>query len=82
MGSCRLLLALILVSSLQAFVVTSTEFAVGGEDGWRVRKPNEDRDVYNEWASKNRFKVDDTIRKLLEQIIYDDPLCVISVYEE
>ncbi|XP_030474638.1 early nodulin-like protein 21 [Syzygium oleosum] len=60
-GSCKLLLALLLVSSLQVFVVTATEFTVGGEDGWGVRRSNKDRDVYNDWASRNRFKVDDTI---------------------
>ncbi|KAL3716651.1 hypothetical protein ACJRO7_008264 [Eucalyptus globulus] len=61
-GSCKLLLAaFLLISSLHAFLVTSTEFTVGGEDGWGVRRSNRDRDVYNEWASRNRFKVDDTI---------------------
>lgn len=65
-GSCKLVLALLLVSALQVFVVTATEFTVGGEDGWGVRRSNKDRDVYNDWASRNRFKVDDTIRKLLE----------------
>ncbi|XP_030521654.2 early nodulin-like protein 1 [Rhodamnia argentea] len=61
MGSCKLLLPLLLISSLQVFLVASTEFTVGGEGGWGVQKPNKNRDMYNEWASRNRFKVDDTI---------------------
>ncbi|KAJ4893957.1 early nodulin-like protein 5 [Raphanus sativus] len=43
--------------------VSSTEFEVGGDDGWIVPQSNKTHgDVFNQWASHNRFKVDDTIR--------------------
>ncbi|CAH8302164.1 unnamed protein product [Eruca vesicaria subsp. sativa] len=43
--------------------VSSTEFEVGGEDGWIVPESNKTHgDIFNQWASHNRFKVDDTIR--------------------
>ncbi|XP_062174775.1 early nodulin-like protein 5 [Alnus glutinosa] len=44
----------------QFFFVTSTEFEVGGDHGWVVPKPKTDQ-MYNQWASKNRFNVDDTV---------------------
>ncbi|KAG2306158.1 hypothetical protein Bca52824_025906 [Brassica carinata] len=43
--------------------VSSTEFEVGGDDGWIV--PQSDKthgDLFNQWASHNRFKVGDTVR--------------------
>lgn len=44
--------------------VSSTELEVGGEDGWVVPNSNKTHgDMFNEWASHNRFKVGDTIRK-------------------
>ncbi|XP_057791768.1 early nodulin-like protein 21 [Salvia miltiorrhiza] len=38
-----------------------TEFDVGERGGWAV-PPTNDTDFYDNWASKKRFKVDDTIR--------------------
>ncbi|XP_027368802.1 LRR receptor-like serine/threonine-protein kinase GSO1 [Abrus precatorius] len=35
-------------------------FEVGGKDGWVVPKDN--AQTYNQWASENRFKVNDTLR--------------------
>ncbi|XP_013585082.1 PREDICTED: mavicyanin-like [Brassica oleracea var. oleracea] len=43
--------------------VSSTEFEVGGDDGWLVPQSNKTHgDVFNQWASHNRFKVGDTVR--------------------
>ncbi|KAG8366808.1 hypothetical protein BUALT_Bualt16G0006300 [Buddleja alternifolia] len=41
-----------------------SEFEVGERGGWVVH-PKNDTKWYNEWASHKRFKVGDTIRKLL-----------------
>ncbi|CAH2053375.1 unnamed protein product [Thlaspi arvense] len=35
---------------------------VGGEDGWTVPKSRTHGDMFNQWASDNRFKVGDTVR--------------------
>ncbi|GLU20278.1 hypothetical protein SLE2022_364860 [Rubroshorea leprosula] len=59
--SCNLLLSLILFSSLQFYTASSTEFEVGGDNGWTVPSKHHD-DIYNSWASKNRLKVNDTVR--------------------
>jgi hypothetical protein len=60
---CKAFLLLILCSSFnQFFFVTSIEFEVGGDDGWVVPKSRNDQ-MYNQWASKNRFNVDDTVSK-------------------
>ncbi|KAI3970347.1 hypothetical protein MKX01_023994 [Papaver californicum] len=49
--------------SLQHFtvVVHSLEYDVGDTKGWVVPQPNA-TDIYNEWASKKRFQIDDSIR--------------------
>ncbi|KAF5734086.1 early nodulin-like protein 1 [Tripterygium wilfordii] len=40
---------------------TATEFLVGGVNGtWGIPKSRNEQE-YNQWASKNRFKVDDTV---------------------
>lgn len=63
-GSCKVFLSLIIFSSIFQFCfVISTEFLVGGQDGWTI--PKKDSQMYIDWASKNRFKVDDTVRKYL-----------------
>ncbi|KAJ6340145.1 NTEPC [Salix viminalis] len=60
-GACKVFLFLIIFSSIfQFYFVISTEFLVGGEDGWTI--PKKDSQMYIEWASKNRFKVDDTVQ--------------------
>ncbi|XP_031375011.1 mavicyanin [Punica granatum] len=62
LSTCRsVLLFLILFIFLQALFVASTEFEVGGDDGWAIPKSKNVEDMYNQWASKNRFKVNDTI---------------------
>ncbi|KAF4386624.1 early nodulin-like protein 2 [Cannabis sativa] len=50
---------LLLVSLLPCFIYSSGayKFTVGGKQGW-VSKPSEN---YNQWAGRNRFKVNDTI---------------------
>ncbi|XP_019439352.1 PREDICTED: mavicyanin-like [Lupinus angustifolius] len=42
-------------------VVNSTDFEVGGKDGWIVPNSKDYHQMYNQWASKNRFKIGDTI---------------------
>ncbi|CAN8258869.1 unnamed protein product [Cochlearia groenlandica] len=52
-----------IIASLYMFsCVSSTEFEVGGEDGWIVPKSKNHGDMFNKWATKNRFNVNDTIR--------------------
>ncbi|XP_043705084.1 mavicyanin-like [Telopea speciosissima] len=60
MGSCKILLCLILLSSTQFFFVNSHEFEVGDDKGWAVPSSKND-DFYNDWASKQRFLVKDTV---------------------
>lgn len=40
----------------------ATSFDVGGDDGWVV-PPSGEAGMYNQWASKNRFLLGDTVRK-------------------
>ncbi|RDX60099.1 Early nodulin-like protein 2, partial [Mucuna pruriens] len=49
----------ILIISMFLVSVTAREFLVGGKDGWVV-KPAQD---YSNWATKNRFQVNDTLRE-------------------
>ncbi|KAK4349986.1 hypothetical protein RND71_029299 [Anisodus tanguticus] len=46
--------------SFQFFTAFSTEFTVGGDKGWVIPEAKDDQ-LYNEWAAKNRFKVNDTL---------------------
>ncbi|XP_016436405.2 early nodulin-like protein 5 [Nicotiana tabacum] len=61
MTSSKGFLYLVFVFSLHFFTALSTEFTVGGDKGWVVPQAKDDQ-VYNEWAAKNRFKVNDTLR--------------------
>ncbi|KAL0381780.1 UNVERIFIED_CONTAM: Early nodulin-like protein 3 [Sesamum angustifolium] len=57
-----LLLVSTIFSSLQLLqCVYCTEFEIGERGGWAV-PPGNDTHMYNEWASRKRFKVGDTIR--------------------
>lgn len=56
-------LFLCLILSCGDSLVNCSEFEVGGHDGWVVPKPKDDDQMYNQWASQNRFKVNDTLRK-------------------
>ncbi|XP_010551167.1 PREDICTED: early nodulin-like protein 1 [Tarenaya hassleriana] len=60
MGSSKTVLLFVFASVYVFSCVSCSEFVVGGEDGWVV--PTSTKDLYNQWASKNRFKVYDTIR--------------------
>ncbi|KAA8542314.1 hypothetical protein F0562_023550 [Nyssa sinensis] len=60
MGCCKFLLVLTFFSSLHFFTILSVEFDVGGDKGWVVPSSKNDQ-LYNEWASKNRFKVNDSL---------------------
>lgn len=57
-----LVLLLTIFSSLQRSTVSSFEFQVGEVKGWVVPHANDSK-LYNDWASENRFKVGDSIRK-------------------
>lgn len=64
MTSSKAFLYLVFVFSLHFFTALSTEFTVGGDKGWVVPQAKDDQ-VYNEWAAKNRFKVNDTLSKYI-----------------
>ncbi|XP_019427403.1 PREDICTED: mavicyanin-like [Lupinus angustifolius] len=55
-----LFLLLPIFSCLQHFSMASFDFQVGGTKGWIVPPPN-DTNIYNDWASNNRFQLGDTI---------------------
>ncbi|KAK3006963.1 hypothetical protein RJ639_016003 [Escallonia herrerae] len=57
----RLALFLAIFSSLLHLYVSYYEFQVGDNDGWVVPPKNNSK-IYNDWASKRRFTVDDYIR--------------------
>ncbi|CAH9128179.1 unnamed protein product [Cuscuta epithymum] len=59
MASSKIFLCFTILSALHFFTAFSNEFSVGGEKGWVIPK---DDQLYNDWASKNRFKVDDILR--------------------
>ncbi|XP_052183628.1 mavicyanin-like [Diospyros lotus] len=62
MGSCRVLLFSAFFMSVFLYpTVTSFEFEVGDDEGWVV-PPAKDQQFYNEWASRNRFQVNQTLR--------------------
>lgn len=63
MGSCQALILIFFFTSLVFIAVTSThEFAVGGDKGWEVPPSKHASDLYNTWASNNRFQVGDSLR--------------------
>ncbi|KAJ7978820.1 early nodulin-like protein 1 [Quillaja saponaria] len=61
MASYQIFLCLILFSFTQIFLGTCLEFQVGGDSGWVVPKSKNDDQLYNQWASKNRFIIGDTV---------------------
>ncbi|KAF7123539.1 hypothetical protein RHSIM_Rhsim12G0145200 [Rhododendron simsii] len=61
-GSCKFLaFSSIMFSLLFLTVVMSVEFEVGGKDGWAIPDSKNDQ-LYDHWASNNRFNVNDTLR--------------------
>ncbi|XP_050377501.1 mavicyanin-like [Argentina anserina] len=58
METSKVFVLLVLLSTFHFLVVTCIQFEVGGNNGWEVPKSKDD---YNRWASKNRFKVGDTV---------------------
>ncbi|KAK6795811.1 hypothetical protein RDI58_009266 [Solanum bulbocastanum] len=64
MTSSKAFLYLVFFSSFHFFTVFSTQFTVGGDKGWIIPK---DDQLYNEWAAKNRFKVNDTLTFLYKK---------------
>ncbi|KAJ1412712.1 Phytocyanin domain [Sesbania bispinosa] len=59
--SLLLVLLLAILSGPQCFCLASQEFQVGGSKGWVV-PPANDTNIYNEWASHNRFHIGDSIQ--------------------
>lgn len=48
----------------------ATDFEVGGDAGWVVPAAG-DSGTYNDWASKNRFLVGDSVRKAHSTRLFD-----------
>ncbi|CAH8254976.1 unnamed protein product [Arabidopsis lyrata] len=62
MGVQKIVLLSIFVMFNVFSLVSCTEFEAGGENGWTIPQSSNQSDMFNQWASKNRFKVGDTIR--------------------
>lgn len=63
MGAQKIVILSIFVLFYVISLVSCTEFEAGGENGWIIPQSSNQSDLFNQWASKNRFKVGDTIRK-------------------
>lgn len=48
------------MSVMSLHTVACVELVVGGDSGWATPSPKNDQ-LYNDWASNNRFKVNDTL---------------------
>lgn len=57
---CKFFLLFILISSLQLLSLASSQYEVGESEGWAI-PPSDDEGFYNEWASKQRFQVGDSV---------------------
>lgn len=63
-GSCKFLaFSSVMLSLLFLTVVMSVEFEVGGKDGWAI-PDSKNGQLYDHWASNNRFNVNDTLRMI------------------
>ncbi|CAH2036197.1 unnamed protein product [Thlaspi arvense] len=62
MGAPKIVLLSLFVLVFVSSYVSCTEFEAGGENGWVIPQSSDDENMFNQWASKNRFKVGDTIR--------------------
>ncbi|XP_041993702.1 mavicyanin-like [Salvia splendens] len=51
----------VIISMVCIHKVECVELNVGGDDGW-VTPSSKNQLLYNDWASKNRFNVNDTLR--------------------
>ncbi|XP_044465657.1 mavicyanin-like [Mangifera indica] len=60
-NSVNVMFFLLTIFSSLHYLSVSLEFQVGGTHGW-VAPPANDRKVYNDWASENRFQPGDIIR--------------------
>ncbi|KAJ4960162.1 hypothetical protein NE237_020072 [Protea cynaroides] len=56
-----ILIIILSYTLLNLTTVSSFEFEAGGTKGWVVPHANNTK-MYNEWASRNRFKIGDSIR--------------------
>ncbi|CAA2992885.1 mavicyanin-like [Olea europaea subsp. europaea] len=59
--SSKVYILLNLFFAFHFVAVHCAEFHVGGDAGWAVPSSKNDQ-LYNDWASKNRFKINDTLR--------------------
>ncbi|XP_057951079.1 early nodulin-like protein 5 [Malania oleifera] len=57
-----LVLLMMMSSSSSSNGVRGVEFEVGGEKGWTIPSSKDDSQLYNHWASHNRFQLHDTLR--------------------
>ncbi|CAA7395433.1 unnamed protein product [Spirodela intermedia] len=55
-----LIVILVLLSSVGSLSVTGVDYEVGDDEGWKVPSSG-DPQFYNQWASKNRFRVGDAV---------------------
>ncbi|CAA6659132.1 unnamed protein product [Spirodela intermedia] len=55
-----LIVILVLLSSVGSLSVAGVDYEVGDDEGWKVPSSG-DPQFYNQWASKNRFRVGDAV---------------------
>ncbi|XP_073309367.1 early nodulin-like protein 21 [Primulina huaijiensis] len=58
--SAFLLFSIILFTASVPHLVSSFQFEVGEEGGWKI-PTGEEPETYNEWAAQNRFQIGDTL---------------------
>ncbi|XP_073030094.1 early nodulin-like protein 21 [Primulina eburnea] len=58
--SAFLLFPIILFTASVPHLVSSFQFEVGEEGGWKI-PTGEEPETYNEWAAENRFQIGDTL---------------------
>jgi len=79
MGGQKIVLLSIFVCFYVFSLVSCTEFEAGGENGWIIPQSSNQSDIFNQWASKNRFKVGDTIRKFFFCFYYEFMIIVMHI---
>ncbi|KAH7684857.1 Cupredoxins domain-containing protein [Dioscorea alata] len=79
MNTSKLFLTLFFLffSSSSLILIHSFDFEAGDHEGWKV-PPSNNTLIYNQWASKNRFTVGDTINFRFKK----DSVMVVSSEEE
>lgn len=62
-------LSALFAATMAVALVAGFQFEVGEKDGWR-EPIGKDRETYNQWASKKRFHIGDTLRKFSLHTFY------------